>query len=120
VFRFRALAALAGRLPLGGERELAMTLLISARLADGCTLGDALPVENRKARGTAARQWIGALTLPAAVRAAAQSVADASAGPSRESVAAAMEKLSSQAAHVLDSASRSELKQLSAALRVTS
>lgn len=117
VFRFRALAALAGRLPLGGERELAMTLLMGARLADGCTAREVFPADQRKARSAGARHWVGALSLPAAARSAALQVADASAGESKEGVAAALERLVAIAAPLLDPPSRAELKQLLSALR---
>lgn len=119
VFRFRALAMLAGRLPLGGERELAMTLLLGARLADGCTARAPLPAELRKARGAGARQWVGTLAIPAAARAAAQQVADCSAGESKEGVALAMERLTAIVAALLDPPSRAELKQLASALRAS-
>jgi len=117
VFRFRALQALAGRLPLGGEREQAMVLLLGARLADGCTARESLPSELRKARGQGARHWMGTLTLSPTARTAAQQVADASAGESRESVAAALDKLMTAVTPILDSASRSELRQLLFQLR---
>lgn len=117
VFRFRALQALAGRLPLGGERELAMALLLGARLADGCTAREPLPRELRKLRGQGARHWFGTLTLPAAARTAAQQVADATAGESREGVAQALDKLMTVASAVIDAPSRAELRQLLAHLR---
>ena len=41
-FPFPALAALAGRLPLGGGREVALAALMTARLAQGVSSGDAL------------------------------------------------------------------------------
>ncbi|MFP5354107.1 MAG: hypothetical protein ACLGIK_02990 [Gemmatimonadota bacterium] len=116
-FRFRALAALAGRLPLGGERELAMTLLMGARLADGCTARECFPAEPRKARAVGARHWIGALSLPAPARSAALQVAEASAGESKEGVATALDRLVAIATPLLDPPSRVELKQLLAALR---
>ena len=117
VFRFRALTTLAGRLPLGGERELAMAVLMGARLADGCTVRESLSPELRKVRGQGARHWLGTLTLPATARTAAQLVADASGGESREGVATALDRLVTLAAQVLDAPSRAELTQLLALLR---
>jgi len=119
VFRFRALATLAGRLPLGGERELVMALLLGARLADGCTMRDALTPEVRKARGQGARHWLGTTTLPSAARLAAQQVADASSGESNEGVANALERLVTLATAVLDPPSRAELRQLMTQLRAS-
>lgn len=117
VFRFRALATLAGRLPLGGERELVMTLMMGARLADGCTTRVGLTAELRKARATGARHWIGALALPATTRSAAYSVAESTTGESRDGVVAALERLMAIAAPLLDPPSRAELKQVVSALR---
>lgn len=94
-----------------------MALLLGARLADGCTARAALPGELRKARGQGARHWMGTLTLTPAARTAAQQVAEATAGESRESVAAALDKLMSVVAPILDPPSRSELRQLLVQLR---
>ncbi len=117
MFRLRALATLAGRLPLGGERELIMTLIMGARLADGCTARAALSGELRKARGLGARHWIGAIAISATARSAAYQVADTSSGESREGVVAALERLMAVAAPLLDPPSRAELKQVVSALR---
>ena len=117
VFRFRALTTLAGRLPLGGEREIVMTLIMGARLADGCTARAGLTAELRTARATGARHWIGALALPATTRSAAYQVAESSAGESKDGVVTALERLMSIAAPLLDPASRAELKQVVSALR---
>lgn len=68
-------------------------------------------------RGQGARHWLGTLTLPASARTAAQLVADASGGESREGVATALDRLVTLAAQVLDAPSRAELKQLLALLR---
>jgi hypothetical protein len=117
VFRFRALAILAGRLPLGGERELVMTLMMGTRLADGCSAREALTAELRKARATGARHWIGALTIPATARSAAIQLVESSSGESREAVIAALERLTAIAAPLLDAPSRAEVRQVVSALR---
>lgn len=116
-FRFRALATLAGRLPIGGEREIALAAFVAARLA-GAAIGDqSLSEDLRKARAAGARQWMGALTLPAATRSAVAQLADASTNDDREGLAACVDRLATQVATVLDGASRTELRQLAAALR---
>jgi len=119
VFRFRALAALAGRLPLGGERELVMALWMGARLADGCTAREQLPGPLRKARVSAARHWIAALSLGVAARSAANQLAESSGGESREQVIVSLERLVTLVQAQLDPPSRTELRQLIAALRAT-
>lgn len=111
------MAALAGRLPLGGERELVMTLMMGARLADGCTARAGLTSELRKARATGARHWIGALALTAAARSAAYQVAESTTGESKDGVVTALERLMAIAAPHLDPTSRAELKQVVSALR---
>ena len=68
IFRCRALAALAGRAPLGGEREMALATLMAARLAEGMLPDVALSPMARQSRGAGARLWFSAMTLPAATR----------------------------------------------------
>lgn len=68
-FPFPALAALAGRLPLGGGREIALAALTAARLAVAMLDPDPLPPADRTARAAAARVWLASLALPAPMRA---------------------------------------------------
>lgn len=68
-FPFPALAALAGRLPLGGGREIALAALTAARLAVAMLDPDPLPAPDRTARAAAARVWLASLALPAPMRA---------------------------------------------------
>ncbi len=68
-FRFPALAALAGRLPLGGGREVALAALMTARLARGLLPDDTLPAVDRASRAAAAKVWLASLALPQATRA---------------------------------------------------
>lgn len=67
--RFPALATRAARAPLGGGRETVLAVLVLGRLAAGLLLHPPLPVPLREARAAAARAWLGALTLPASLRA---------------------------------------------------
>ena len=67
--RFPALATRAARAPLGGGRETVLAVLVLGRLAAGLLLRPPLPVQLREARAMAARAWLGALTLPAHLRA---------------------------------------------------
>jgi hypothetical protein len=116
-FRFRALAALAGRASLGGEREAALATLLAARLVAGALAPDRLPVELRAARAQAARGWLGALALPAGQRAAIARVIDASGGESLAPIAPSIERLRDALTRHLDAASLAELATLERALR---
>lgn len=118
-FRFRALSALAGRLPLGGERELAMAVFVAARLASGGLPPYALLGDVRRTRVSGMRPWIGALTLPAAARSAMTALAEASARDDRTSIATALDRITTLATPILDAASRAELQQLGKALRTS-
>ena len=112
VFRFRALAALAGRAALGGERETALAVLLAARLAVTLLPPDTLAPEARAERANAARTWLSSLALPAGVRPALTRVIDASAGDSTAAVGAALEKAADSVAKLLDAASNAELAAL--------
>lgn len=116
-FRFRALAALAGRAPIGGVREVALACFVAARLADqrGATSDD--ESEARRARSDGARGWLGTLALPAGVRGPALRCAESSgSGPSAQ-LGRDLATLSAAAATYLDAPSRQELDALATALR---
>lgn len=117
VFRFRALAALAGRASLGGERETALAVLMAARLASAMLPPDSLPLEARSERAQAARTWLSSLALPAGVRPALVRVVEASAGESADAVAASMERAVEGVTRLLDPPSTTELAMLVRALR---
>ncbi|MDQ6612353.1 MAG: hypothetical protein M3Y64_07965 [Gemmatimonadota bacterium] len=67
-FPFPALAALAGRLPLGGGREIALASLTAARLAVSMLEPEPLAVADRTTRASAARVWLASLALPTTMR----------------------------------------------------
>jgi hypothetical protein len=113
-FPWRALAALAGRQPIGGEREIALGCLMAARLASGAYGAGALPPAVRAERAAGARVWLASLTVPPAIRAALTRVTDASARtptPAPE-LAGAIRALVASAASQLDAPSRAELERL--------
>jgi hypothetical protein len=115
-FRFRALANLAGRAPLGGEREMALAALMAARLADGIQLATPLTTSARTSRATGARLWCSTLTLPVAARAALGRVVDATEIGERRQVAEMLAAFAAVAGSLLDAPSRAELTDLVAAL----
>jgi hypothetical protein len=115
-FRFGALASLAGRAPLGGQREVALAVYVAARLADDVLPERGLSHEARVERAAGARHWVSMLALPTPlVRASLMKLFDASAG-TRADVAEALGNVITVTALYLEPASRGELDQLAKAL----
>jgi hypothetical protein len=108
VFPFRALAAYAGRAPLGRGREVALACLMAARLsAPGGGAPLATPV--RTARAAGASRWFASLALPTPIRAPLARVAAASARDSASELGEALAALIAAARKHLDDASVAEL-----------
>lgn len=116
VFRFPALAALAGRRPLGGEREIALGALLCAHLAAGALPTCAFPIDVRERRAAGARTWLGALALPAAVRASVARVIESSARSDPGALQQSLRSLADIAGRALDAPARGELEALAALL----
>ncbi len=115
-FRFPALAALAGRAPIGGHREVALAAYVAARLADDTRVDHGLTPAARAERAAHARTWLAMLTpLPSAVRPAILKVMEASAA-SPQTAGNAVRGVIAVTAEFLDSAARSELDHLAKAL----
>jgi hypothetical protein len=115
-FPFRALAALTGRLPLGGERELALATLMAARLASAAVPPHQLSAPARHSRAAGARVWFSTLTLPAAVRAPIARLLEATVQDDAATIASALTEVVTAAAPVLDRPARAELAGLVGAL----
>lgn len=115
-FRFPALAALAGRRPLGGDREVAVAAFVTARLVAGALPSSALDGEMRHARSTAARAWIAAMALPAPTRQPFVRVIDATARPDAADLRTALGTLIDALARYLDPRARRELEDLDKAI----
>jgi hypothetical protein len=111
-FRFRALAALAGRGQIGGDREVALAAFTTARLVSAVVPPNALSAPVRAARANAARQWLSTLALPAALRAPFSRLAEATSGADRAVQRTALRAVIDAAAPVLDGHSRAELEKL--------
>jgi hypothetical protein len=112
VFPLRALAVAASRAPLGGAREALMATLVAARLAAVAAGPDALHEVLRADRAAAARHWLGALSLPAGLRAALAQLLDATVGGDGRTLEAALANVTEVTAPHLDRKSRSELDRL--------
>jgi hypothetical protein len=110
-FAFPALAALAGRLPLGGGREVALAALMTARLAQGVSSGDALHPADRVSRAAAAKVWLASLALPSTTRAPFTRAVDATTGTALQAAGALRSLVAAAGAH-LDGPSVQELERL--------
>jgi hypothetical protein len=111
-FRFRALAACAGRASLGGDREVAMACLVGARMAASMLAPFTIPPAELKSRSVAAKQWLASMSLPTAIRTAFASLADTVSSGEKAAAGEALSKLTGAAAHQIDEASASELRAL--------
>ena len=117
VFRFRNLAALAGRAPIGGAREVALACFVAARLvSDCCDPTLELDEELRAARCAGAKGWLGTIAIPSPVRTPVAKLAEASALANPAVMAPLVSSLARAAESFLDAASRSELDVLAAKL----
>jgi hypothetical protein len=114
-FRFAALAALAGRAAIGGQREVALATYMAARLADDVLPDHELDPDVRQERAGAAKHWLSSVALPAQVKPALVRLVEAS-NVSRAAAAAALLDVITVTASHLDKGARSELEQLAKAL----
>jgi len=113
-FRFPALAALAGRAPIGGDRELVLACLMACRLASGAVGPSPLPVIVRAERSGNAKTWLASLALPAAARTPFTKLADAAAGEDHSALQTTLHRVISACTPVLDGASRQEVERFAA------
>ena len=112
-FRFRALAALVGRSPLGGEREVALATLLAARLVVGALPPAPLPQSVRIARANGARAWIAALALPTSLRQTLTRLLDATTSVDRDGLEAALRSVIEVTSAHVDASAIAELSELS-------
>lgn len=115
-FRFAALAFLAGRSALGGQREVALATYLAARLAHDTHPERGVSHEARAERAAHAKNWLSTLVLPPNVRAALARLVDASTGEPMEAATAVGEVVRA-AESFLDVRGRAELEQLAVALQ---
>jgi hypothetical protein len=116
-FRFRNLAALAGRAPIGGAREVALACFVAARLVNDCCdpMLD-LDEDARAARCLGAKGWLGTIAIPGPVRTPVAKLAEASANGHPEAMAPLVIALAKAADGFLDPAARAELAALATRL----
>jgi hypothetical protein len=118
-FPFPALAALAGRLPHGGGREVALAALTCARLASGALGPCAHSPAERAARANGAKLWLASVALPAHTRVPFARCIDATAG-SVAAIVAPLRALITAATPNLDGSAVEELERLARRLTVPS
>jgi hypothetical protein len=110
-FRFPALAALAGRAQLGGDREVALAVFLAARLAQDCQGSSGLSEAARTERAAGAKTWMSTFALPAAVRPSIARVIE-STGGNASAVADDLRALVASTRTYLDIQSQAELDRL--------
>jgi hypothetical protein len=118
-FRFPALAALAGRGQIGGDREVALAFFLTARLVNGLLPPNALTAPARVTRAAAAKHWLSALALPAALKAPFARLAEATAKDETSDAQSALRAVITAAGATLDAPSRAELERLASDLELT-
>jgi hypothetical protein len=114
-FRFPALAALAGRAPLGGRREVALATYLAARLADDVLAENGLVAAVRAERAATARNWLSTVALPAPIRQPLARLIEASAGDA-PGTSQALRAVIAVTAEFLDRAARLEVEKLAETL----
>lgn len=116
-FPFPALAHGASRAPLGGPRETLMACFVFARLAEDAILNGTLYTdEQRQARAQGARQWLGALAVPASAKGHLMRLCDATMAVDRKAMRESIEGVISVTADQLDHGASSELQRLAQAV----
>jgi hypothetical protein len=116
-FPYRQLAALAGRAPIGGAREVVLACFLAARLA-GDRLAGPLPDGARATRGTGAKGWLSTLAIPTPVRTPLARCLELSATGTLGELGAAVGALALASAEYLEPAARAELDALATLLSV--
>ncbi len=112
VFRFRHLAALAGRAPIGGAREVALACFVVARLAAERVPAHDEDQPRNTTRSVAAKAWLGTLALPTPVRGSASRCAELGVNGDRATLSREVRGLVLAASGYLDGKSRAELDSL--------
>jgi hypothetical protein len=115
-FRFPALAALAGRAQLGGDREVALALYLAARLVQDASGPAALSDAARADRAAAAKTWLSTLALPAAIRPPIARLVENSAAADTSSLHDDLRAVVASARGYVDIQSQAELDRLTKAL----
>lgn len=116
-FAFPALASLAGRAPLGGPRELALSCFLVGRIVrDALSYEDVLTAEQLQYRIQGAKHWLGSAAIQAPVRSALVRLVEASSTRDSSSIRTTFEAVMTVTANQLDQGARLELLRLAQAV----
>lgn len=115
-FPLPALAALAGRAPLGGQRETALACFVVGRLIAGVIAEGASPSEQGRQRLQGVKHWLSSSALPAPLKQALSRAAECSTQGDRNGAKTAFDSVMTVTANQLDQAARLELVRLSQAI----
>ena len=117
LFAIPALAECAGSATLGGDREMALAALTTARLMLATIPPILLPEAERVTRAERARSWLSALTMPQPARMAILRSIDASVSGGMDAAASLRELMQVPTGH-LSPAALTELGMLAERLRL--
>ena len=115
-FPFPALAALAGRAPLGGQRETALACFVVGRLVAAASAPGATSSEHGRERLQGVKHWLGSAALAAPLKQALTKAAECAAEDDRNGVKTALESVMTVTANQLDQTARLELARLAQAV----
>src|SRR5687767_9792480 len=109
VFPLPALAALAGRAPLGGQRETALACFVVGRLIAGAWASNASASEQGRERLQGVKHWLGSATLATPLKQALTRAAECASESDRMGAKTAIDSVMTVTANQLDPAARLEL-----------
>jgi hypothetical protein len=115
-FPFPALAAMAGRAPLGGPREAALACFIVARVVGEFAAGDRLAPDQQRTRVQGVKQWLGSAAVPAPLKAVLTKLVESTISEDREVAKSALDSVIAVTANQLDPGARLELSRLAQAV----
>lgn len=115
-FPFPGLAAMAGRAPLGGPREVALACFLVARIVRDATGAAAMESEQLAARTQGAKHWLASAALPASIRTPLGRLIEACGADDRNGIRLALAAVMTVTANSLDSGARLELGRLAQAI----
>ena len=115
-FPLPALAALAGRAPLGGQRETALACFVVGRLIASASSPAATGTEQGRERLQGVKHWLGSAALAPNLRQALARAAECASEGDKTGVKSALDSVMTVTANQLDPAARLELARLSQAI----
>ena len=115
-FPLPALAAQAGRAPLGGQRETALACFVVGRLVAAACAGGASASEAGKERVQGVKHWLGAAALSTPLKQGLIRAAECASEGDRGGVKTALDSVMTVTANQLDPAARLELARLTQAV----